>query len=79
MTLNTDNALILSPLHQVFPTLRLCPPILPGTKEVVRQVPMASTKNGEIMMCSKIRSLSGAQRYNQCGWAGMVWQWSAVS
>lgn len=46
------------------------PPILPGTKELVRQVPMASTKNGEIMVHSKTCFFSGAQRYDGYGWEG---------
>ena len=44
------------------------PPILPGTKQLVRQEPIASTKNGEIMAYSKTCFLSGAQRCDGCGW-----------
>lgn len=79
MTLNIDTTLTLSHLNQVSPSLCLCPPILPGTKEVVRQVPMASTKNGEIMALSKTCSLSGGQRYKRLGWEPVGWQWSTVS
>jgi hypothetical protein len=43
--------------HLTLPTLsfHLSPAVLPGTKELVRQVPMASTKNGEIMVYPEIR------------------------
>lgn len=44
------------------------PPILPGTKELARQVPIASSKNGEIMAPSKTCFLSGAQRCDGCAW-----------
>lgn len=67
------------PEHRQRPdhTLLPCPQLPPGTKEEVRQVPMANTKNGEIMVYSKTRSLSGAQGYTRRGWVGGgSWQWS---
>lgn len=44
--------------HVTLPTLsfHLSPAVLPGTNELVRQVPMASTKNGKIMVYPEIRS-----------------------
>ena len=41
---------------------------IPGTKELARQVPIASSKNGEIMAPSKTCFLSGAQRCDGCAW-----------